>query len=333
MNERDIINFLKGTGETKPDDLVLGIGDDCAVIDRGDGLCSLVTMDTLVETVHFDTRWHPPEKLGRKAAAVNISDIGAMGGAPRFVFLSLALPPGFDPQWLHGFSSGFKELCSEFNCVLAGGDTVQSTDRIVISVTVIGEAETGRVVYRKNSAVGDDIWVSGYLGHAACGLELCKIGQDREPLFKPLVEAHLDPQPRVELGRKLAGSGSVHAMMDLSDGLATDLAHICEQSGVEAIIDSEKLVVSNILEEGASRVDIDPVELVLSGGEDYELVFTAAAADRTLLEEIALDAGVRLTCVGFVREGQGVKLRQPVTEGGAYRLIDISFSGYDHFRS
>ena len=196
MNERDIIHLLHKTAGDKPENLVRGIGDDCAVIEKSPDTYWLVTMDTLVETVHFDTHWHPPEKLGRKAVAVNVSDIAAMGGKPQFVFLSLALPDGFDENWLHEFSLGIARSCREYECILSGGDTVKSAGGIGITITVIGEVESAQVLYRNNAKPGDEIWISGFLGQAAAGLELCRSGQKDtiQPFLEPLVEAHLNPK-------------------------------------------------------------------------------------------------------------------------------------------
>lgn len=335
MNERDIIQLLHVATGSKTDKLVCGIGDDCAVIEKDPDTFWLVTVDTLVEGVHFDTHWHPAEKIGRKAVSVNVSDIAAMGGKPQFVFLSLALPSGFDENWLREFSEGIAGSCCDYECILSGGDTVKSSNGIVITITVIGEVASAKVLYRRSAQPGDEIWISGYLGQASAGLELCRSRFKERilPLFEPLLEAHLNPVPRVQLGIKLAQSGLVHAMMDLSDGLATDLAHICEQSGVGALIQENMLPVSQPLQEAAQFLNVDPYRLILTGGEDYELIFTALSSSHKHLETIATETGVKLTCIGEIVEGQGVKIVSHVTGEKDQRLIDISYSGYDHFRS
>jgi thiamine-monophosphate kinase len=202
MNERDIIACLhRQNGEGRPD-LLCGIGDDCAVIEKNAQRSYLVTMDTLVESVHFDLRWHPPEKLGRKAVAVNVSDIAAMGGEPVFVFLSLGLPQGFDPSWMNSFSEGIAGACREYDCILAGGDTVRSPKGVQITITVIGEVAADQVVYRRGALTGDMIWVSGILGMAAAGLEVCRsgMGVDGTSLLRPLSRRISIPAPGLVWG-------------------------------------------------------------------------------------------------------------------------------------
>ena len=332
MNERDIIECFRSMGSQGRPDLLCGIGDDCAVIAKNPQRSWLVTMDTLVETVHFDLSWHPPEKLGRKAVAVNVSDIAAMGGEPVFAFLSLGLPQGFDPSWVKGFAQGVNEACGEFGCLLAGGDTVRSRGGVLVTLTVIGEMPADQILYRSGAQSGDAVWVSGTLGTAAAGLEICRRGLvgDIGAFLSP-VEAHLNPQARVGLGRLLAESGLVHAMMDLSDGLATDLAHLCQQSNVGAVIHSAQLPSLPALHEAARLLGVDPLDLMIKGGEDYELLFTAAADSAREIEAIAEKAGVQVTQVGKVVDPQGVRLVLPPSPIRGEKEIDISFAGFDHF--
>ena len=195
----------------------------------------LLTTDTLVEGVHFDLAWHPPLLLGRKAGAVNLSDVAAMGGEPRFALLNVAFP-GSASAWLDDFLAGFHGILQEHDTHLVGGDTVKSSSDISITVTIIGEAAEDSICYRSGAVPGDLVFVSGSLGDAAAGLALCRAGisSDDSGQWQQLLSAHLDPQPQVQLGRILAESGQIHAMMDISDGLATDLAHICAASGVGA---------------------------------------------------------------------------------------------------
>ncbi len=332
MNERDIIECLQKQSSGGRPDLLCGIGDDCAVIEKNTQRSYLVTMDTLVEAIHFDLRWHPPEKLGRKAVGVNVSDIAAMGGKPVFVFLSLGLPQGFDPSWMNSFSEGIAGACGEHDCVLAGGDTVRCPEGVMITITVIGEVSSDQVVYRRGALPGDVIWVSGTLGMAAAGLKMCKsgAGADKASLL-PLVEAHLNPQPRVYLGRLLAESMTVHAMMDVSDGLATDLSHLCRQSGVGAVIQSEQLPSSPALYEAARLLKEDPLNLMIKGGEDYELLFTAPADAAPEISLLSEKSGVPVTPVGTIVDQQGVKLVLPASASDEQEEIDISFGGFDHF--
>ncbi|NOX81267.1 MAG: thiamine-phosphate kinase [Deltaproteobacteria bacterium] len=333
MKERELIDIIaRLAGEQRPG-LLRGIGDDCAVIEGRPGLVQLVTMDTLVESVHFDPDWHPPEKLGRKAVAVNVSDVAAMGGTPSFVLLSLGLPAGFDDQWVDRFLRGFTGSCREYGCLLIGGDTVRSPDRIVITVTVIGEAAADQVVYRSRARPGDTIWVSGSLGRAAAGLELCRAGasQSSDPLLESLVEAHLDPRARTVAGRLLAASGLVHAMIDLSDGLATDLAHLCEESRAGAVVEAEKLPAGPALYRASRLLHLDPVRLMVSGGEDYELLFTAGPAAGGDLLRLAAKAGVSFSPVGVITERSGVWLKRAGPGRDAVGEVRIDYKGFDHF--
>lgn len=331
MKEREIIELLaRLTAGTSPE-LLTGIGDDCAVIRKNERQSWLVTMDTLVEGVHFDRSWHAAGLLGRKSVSVNISDIAAMGGTPTFVFLSLALPAGFDPRWLEDFSQGLAAACREFGCLLAGGDTVRSTAGVVITLTVIGEAESERVVLRSGARSGDTLWVSGALGKAAAGLELCRQGRTDEPRLHELVLAHLDPSPRLALGRRLAQAGIIHAMMDLSDGLATDLAHLCQQSRVGVRIDPVRLPVPSCLREAALLLGRDYLAWMVAGGEDYELAFAAAPEQEETILALAAEAGVPVTAVGIFDEQPGVRLVRPGPAGIGKVEEDISYGGYDHF--
>ncbi len=324
--EREIIARIRQAAGSSGD-LLVGIGDDCAVYKTDPDRVSLITTDTMVEGVHFDSAWHPPLELGRKAASVNISDIAAMGGLPRFALLSLALTSAFDGQWLDAFLVGFLAVLAEHGVFLIGGDTVQSGHESVLSVTVLGEVAEVELITRKGARPGDVILVSGFLGEAAAGLALCRSGCAHDPHWQTLVGAHLDPVPLVGLGRVLAASGLVHAMQDLSDGLATDLAHICTESGGGAVVAAEKLPLSSLLRQAAKICGQSSLDWALSGGEDYQLLFTAGeqqvAALRSMVRE---KTGRELFAVGRITEGQGVFLE----EAGQRR--EISYRGYEHFR-
>lgn len=331
MNERRIIELLGSQAAGETPDLLRGIGDDCAVIRKDRHHSWLVTMDTLVETVHFDRSWHPPEKLGRKVISVNVSDIAAMGGTPYFIFLSLGLPSDFEVRWLKRFSRGLADACREYGCFLAGGDTVRSPSGVLVTVTVLGEMLTSRVVMRDGARVGDIVWVSGRPGRAAAGLELCRRGRGNDSVYAELIEAHLNPRPRLQLGRMLAQGRLVHAMMDLSDGLATDLAHICTLSGVGAVIDPNGFAADRSLAAAAGMLGRDPLQWTLTGGEDYELVFTAAHRKTPAIAGLAASLAIPAAPIGRIDDKQGVRIRR-VGEGKSHGdEIDITFSGYDHF--
>jgi len=332
MRERELIACIAAATAGAGNGILQGIGDDCAVIEKEAGRVWLLTMDALVESVHFNPAWHPPELLGRKAVSVNVSDVAAMGGEPGFLLLSLALPPGLDDTWISAFVAGFTSACDDYGCRLVGGDTVASPAGISLSVTAVGEAAADRVIYRSGARPGDTVWVSGPLGLAAAGLDLLKAGLGRkEAILQPLLDAHLDPRARTGLGRVLAESGLVHAMMDLSDGLATDLAHICRQSRVGARVRADRLPQHPALARAAALLARDPLAWMVSGGEDFELLFTTAAGDAEALERLVAASGHRVHAVGMISEEEGVFLERPATGGARGREEDIAFQGYEHF--
>jgi thiamine-monophosphate kinase len=327
-SERQIIeqiNNLFGFPDNR--NVIKGIGDDCAVLSKDNRNCFLVTTDTLVAGVHFDLAWHPPFLLGRKTAAVNLSDIAAMGGEPRFALLNLAFP-GSASAWLGEFLAGFHEMLQEHDTVLVGGDTVKSPNDLSMTVTIIGEAAKDTICYRSGAIKGDLVFVSGTLGDAAGGLLLCRSGlyKDGSGKWQELVKAHLDPQPQVRLGRILAESGLVHAMMDISDGLATDLAHICTESRTGAEIFQEDIPVSKDLHAAAGKLTVPIGDWTLKGGEDYQLLFTVAPRhEQRLRQLVAGQTGRDVYAIGRIIAGQGVYL----CNAGNRR--EIGYQGYDHF--
>jgi thiamine-monophosphate kinase len=332
MNERQIINYLAALVDRADERLIKGIGDDCAVVEKDGRMVWLLTMDTMIEGVHFDPVFHPPEQLGRKAVSVNVSDIGAMGGRPIFALLSIGLPKAFDPSWFEAFAGGLADGCRQYGCLLIGGDTVVSPQGFNCSLAVIGEVMADRVVYRSGARPSDTIWVSGPLGFAAAGLELLHRRLDvASSAFAPLLKKHFDPTARIELGQRLGESGLVHAMIDLSDGLATDLAHICKQSGVQAKIASWHLPTSPALIEAARLTGADPVQWAINGGEDYELLFTAAADAHGHVLELGRQCGLVLEPIGTIVEGDGVVLLRQHFDGTCEEC-GIAYQGFDHFR-
>ena len=339
MKERDLIQQIKEMITQKAEGLIQGIGDDCAVVVKDQANVWLLTMDTLVESVHFDCSWHPPYLLGRKAVSVNVSDIAAMGGKPVFVLLSLGLPKDFDAAWVIELNRGINEACSQYGCLLIGGDTVCSPEKISLTLTLIGESPQDQVVFRHGACPGDSIWVSGALGYAAAGLDYFRAEKGHgascphetssqyHSEIAPCITTHLDPQARTGLGRALAQAGCIHAMMDISDGLATDLAHLCQQSKVGARIVAEKLPGRKGLAFVADLLQKKTRDWMLTGGEDYELLFTASPQSNEKIVEIAARQGIRVSLVGKITDsGQGVILLEHGTDGAP-----ITFQGFDHF--
>ena len=284
-------------------DGVTGIGDDCAVLPQHEGRQTLVSTDMLVEGTHFLTEDISPYDLGWKSAAVNLSDIAAMGGKPTATFLSLALPARLEVEWVDAFLRGFGDLCAKFDTPLLGGDTTASPDRICINVTVMGECAAGTALTRSGARVGDLVCVTGTLGDSAAGLRAILESAERDEDVQALIDRHYRPLPRVAEGMALAATPGVHAMMDLSDGLGSDLRHILDASfsrsgraaatGAKKIhslrsemplrqhptdsvaaIDPAAIPLSPVLQRVCKRLGWDPLELAASGGEDYELLFT-----------------------------------------------------------
>ncbi|MCD6389167.1 MAG: thiamine-phosphate kinase [Desulfobulbaceae bacterium] len=324
FSERNFIKQIEALTPASIDGLIKGIGDDCAVLAKSRDQATLLTTDTLIESVHFDPAWHPPYLLGRKAAAVNISDIAAMGGQPLFALLSVGVPAATEEDWLDQFMTGFQSMLEEHNIILIGGDTV-SSPALMFSVTVIGEMETEKVLYRSGARQDDLIWVSGPLGEAAAGLEICRSHKKEYGRWPSLVKAHLDPKPGVKLGRILAKSDMVNSMMDVSDGIATDLAHICTASSTGAEIRAEDIPFSESLLQAAPTLHLNPLSLALRGGEDYQLIFTSSPEHATSLPRLVRDqTGGEIFSIGRITSGQGVTLLDND------RRKDISFQGYEH---
>ncbi len=305
----------------------LGIGDDAAILTTTTGHQLLVSTDLLTENIHFRLDFGSAALLGRKALAVNLSDLAAMGALPRWFFLSLAIPHNFSDRTMLELLGGMAEQAAAHNCILAGGDTCSSKAGLTISITIIGEQQPDLILKRSNARIGDDIWVSGNLGDSSLGLELLLKGRRTGTADDFLLMRHLDPTPRTTLGTALAKSGLVHGMVDISDGLLADLGHICKQSGCGAEINLGELPLSEQFVEhfdGISNLDWN---LAACGGEDFELCFTAAQDSRQKILAISESTGVPLTRVGTVTDNnKTVQARLP--DGTIFNPYS---SGYTHF--
>jgi thiamine-monophosphate kinase len=294
------------------------IGDDAAVL-RAPGGTLLFTADLLVEGVHFDLGWTSPEDLGWKAIAVNASDIAAMGGTPRRALVSLGVRPGLDVAFLEALYAGMRACCDRYGLAVAGGDTSRAVE-LVISVALIGNPAGRRVVERRGAAPGDVVCVTGTLGAAAAGLALLRAGL---PARADLAAAHLRPTPRVReaevLRRQLPS-----AMVDVSDGFAADLGHLCAASGVGARIEAARLPLAAL---DGLALPLDALDLALGGGEDYELCFTITP-DRAAraAEEVEAATG---TPVHLVGEVTGAEAGLVLVAGGA--AAPLPAGGWDHF--
>jgi thiamine-monophosphate kinase len=294
----------------------LGMGDDAALVKVGSGRELILTCDWFLEGTHFLRDKHPADSVGWKCLARAVSDVAAMGGVPRCFLLSLALPKDLTGRWLGEFLGGLKRAASAFGCALVGGDTTARRE-VLINVTVVGEVRTGRALRRSGARVGDIIYVSGRLGEAELGLRLLR-GEKRVSLRDGRLRKHLYPEPRLALGRWLSEKRVASAMMDLSDGLSSDLRRLCAASGVGAVVDVRRLPVVRGREVGR-------VELALHGGDDYELLFTVAKKRARLVPRSV--GGVALTAIGEITRGSEVMV---VDESGRERLLEAR--GWDPFR-
>ncbi len=306
-----------------------GIGDDTAVLDTGGPRLLLATIDIQVEGRHFLTGRSTPYQIGRRTAAINVSDIGAMGGMPRWALVSLALPPDLAVSWVDEFYRGLNEELGRYGAALVGGN-LSGSATIVVDLALLGEAERGRVLLRSGAQPGDVLMVTGTLGRAGAGRFALDAGLDRaDPAVAACVTAQLTPAPRALEGIAVAQSGLATAMLDLSDGLAGDLGHICERSGVGVEVDAALLPIDARTRAVADRLGVDPLRLALAGGEDYELLFTAApSAVEPLRSAVAAVAGVPVTVIGRITLPQSG--RQITVDGVAQPM---TAAGWDHFRT
>ena len=268
--------------KARPTLVSTGIGDDCAVLRLLPGHDSLVTTDFTLEGIHFRRDWHPAESVGHRCLARGLSDIAAMGGEPVAAFLSLALPRDLPQAWVGRFARSLISLAEKYGVTLAGGDTAESPNGILADIVVVGTVPKGKAVLRSGARPGDRIFVSGELGgSAAAVLQLRR--KPKKKLNPRDYARHFYPEPRVELGRILREKGLASAMIDTSDGLSTDLAHLCEESGVGAELDAA-LIPRARVGKPAREVDLD---LALHGGEDYELAVYGAALEGGFLRRLA----------------------------------------------
>lgn len=326
--EMELIARLAQLFGDVPPKVVLGIGDDCAALDLDGPDYLLWTVDTLVEEVHFDLAFTSLSQLGHKSLAVNLSDLAAMGGEPLYTLLSLGWPPDRDLAGAILFGEGLAGCARDYSVAVIGGDSVSSPRGLAVTVTVLGRVPKGEMLKRTGARVGDQILVTGTLGESAAGLEVLQRGLALSPDLKaPLVRAYQEPRPQLTAGRLLAREGLATACIDLSDGVATDLMHVCRQSGVGARLTAESIPVSPGVRTVARMTDQDPLDLALQGGEDYQLLFTSSPEQATGLSQAFTQAGLEAPRpIGEIVTGKEVVLITRKSEK------IISGGGYDHFR-
>ncbi|MBN1356135.1 thiamine-phosphate kinase [bacterium] len=325
LGEFELIRRITANFPKPPEDVLEGIGDDCAVIRLPDDSVLLVTTDLLIDRKHFISALISPRQLGRKSMIVNLSDIAAMGGFAHSFFVSIAIPPGFDVEYIDEIYSGFRELAVTAGIVLLGGDTTGSETDLTISITLLGRAEKGKFLLRKGAQVGDCVQVSGPLGGSAAGLYMLRTGIPRD-IAPALLSTHEEPPLRLATGQMLAGISGITAMIDISDGLLQDLGHICRAGGVGASIDISRIPLPVDLPEFCRSLDLDPTDWMLSGGEDYELCWTVHPDHEQEALRAAFDSGAHQAAT----IGQ-ITAEQTITAHIKERRIQTDRIGYDHF--
>ena len=311
--------------------LIRGIGDDAAAFVGSEGHENLITSDLLIEDIDFKISYSAPDKLAKKALAVSLSDIAAMGGRPRFALLSLGIPRDHlsNDEFWREFMNGYFEVADHHNVALIGGDTSASPDRLIIDSVVIGECRAGASIGRNGARPGDGLYVTGSIGAAAVGLRLLT-GTSRPKRSSELVdraiEAQLSPVARVDFGASAGERGLINAMIDISDGLAQDISHICVESGVTATIDFDAVPIASEV----SLIESDPLgafEFAVSGGEDFELTFTADVSAERELNKIASESGIGLTRIGSIE----VAKEAPIFLLKDGESVPYRARGFDHF--
>jgi thiamine-monophosphate kinase len=327
LGEIELIAQLAEIFGAAPPEVFLGIADDCAALDLGGADYLLWTVDTLVEGVHFYLTYVSLSQLGRKSLVVNLSDLAAMGGKALYALLSLGWPPGRDLVGALEFGEGLAACARDYGVVVIGGDTVSSPPGLTVALTVLGRVPKNEILRRSGARIGDLVYVTGPLGESAAGLEILSRELKLEPtLREALVRAHLDPQPQLAAGRLLAREGLATACIDLSDGVATDLMHICHLSGVGARLTATDIPITPEVKTVARLVGKDPLELALQGGEDYHLLFTSPPDQASHLPTVFTQAGLGVpNRVGEIVSGKEVVLITKEKEK------IISGRGYDHF--
>jgi len=307
--ERQLISQLRRKMRRRSREVVAGIGDDCSILRLPSGHELLVTTDFSLEGVHFRREWQSPECIGHRCLARGLSDIAAMGGSPIAAFLSLALPEDMPEKWVGRFFSGLLRLARSYDVELAGGDTAEFPGGVLADIVVIGSVPRGRALRRSGAKAGDQIFVTGGLGESAAALQLLSAGKVRK--------RDVFPRPRIPVGEWLQAKGIASSAIDISDGLSTDLSHIANESGVGAAIEASAIPIHR-----TARAEQNALELALHGGEDYELLFTAANSKRVPARIL----GVKITRVGEIVRGRRIDL---IRNRKAERLIS---GGWEHFR-
>ncbi|MCI0487233.1 MAG: thiamine-phosphate kinase [Blastocatellia bacterium] len=332
--ESEIISRIRKRAAA-PRDARVPIGDDAAVMEFAGADDLIACCDLMVEGVHFQTHWATPRLIGRKALAVTLSDVAAMGGSPRFAMISLALPAAKSSEFVNELFDGIFEMADAAGVFIIGGDTSSSPDSLFIDTIALGRCAKGRAITRAGALPGDRIFVTGSLGASRLGLMLLGQGFRLEDDSQNDKEAgrarrlallkHLAPAPRLEFGRTIGEAGLANSMIDISDGLSTDLSHILEESRSGAIIHAAALPIDDsVIALAPDELKTDPLDLALHGGEEYELLFTAPPENRDRIIELSAATGLPVTEIGEIIIGEGLRIER----NGA--LEPVKPRGYEH---
>ncbi len=327
IGEFGLIERIRGRCRYQDEDIVVGIGDDCAVLRRGN-ILEVITTDCLVEGSHYRDGWLTMSDVGWKALAVNVSDIAAVGGTPKHALVTLFIPDSMSIKDIDDLYDGLDACCKSVDVAIVGGDIVRTEGPFAISVTLAGNCERDELVLRSGARPGDLLVVTGWLGEASIGLHYLRSGKsdDLSESARRCIERFRRPVPRLSESRTIISRLSPTAMIDLSDGLLSDLWHVLEASGVGARLDADSIPIGQgVLDFFGS--DEEALSKAISGGEDYELLFTIPSSMGDNLEKVEQEINLKLTCIGEItKKGESVKLRK----GGLEHPLERG--GFDHFK-
>jgi thiamine-monophosphate kinase len=325
--EFGLIKRMRRIIESGSDEIVLGIGDDAAVVRPKSGSCLVLTTDALVEGVHFDLRYTPFDALGWKALAVNLSDVAAVGGVPSYALVSLALPEAWTVENVESLYRGLKRCGKMYDCKIVGGDTTRSIGKGFISISVIGYVKQNAIANRSGAQPGDLLCVTGTLGGARVGFEVLRENQNVD-LFKKSIRRFLKPLPKIAEAGRLIRELKISSMIDISDGLSSDVSHLCEQSGLGCILREDAIPLHPDVKVWAEQVGIPPARFALTSGEEYELVFTVNP-DRLerWINHNRKEKHFPVTSIGeMVHKNKGIRVKC------GEKTIPLSEKGWNHFR-
>jgi thiamine-monophosphate kinase len=326
IGEFGFINRIARGSICNPRNIIRGIGDDAAVFKLDNKKRLVITTDLLIEKIHFIRDKIKPYDLGCKAMTVNLSDIAAMGAKPEHALISIGIPKDIEIKYLDKLYSGIKKTAAIHSVNIIGGDTTGSESGLVINIALTGSAPENRILYRNTAKPGDKIFVTGSLGDSRAGLYFILNNIKPSGIFSKLLTAHNRPYPYVREGRFLAELEGVHAAIDISDGLSSDLGHIADESGVGFVINADLLPISDTLTKFCKKYSFDAIDYALAGGEDYVLAFTVkASAVKKIESAYQKKFGSEISCIGEITQE-----KRAVYRNGIYSSIEAK--GWDHFR-